>query len=442
MQGKLYSDCVERGCTEEEWKELAQRDYGVPFSFFDNKSTDTSAAQRYIEIATYFVLSPYSRVVLYREEGVIEGVYESGAGFLEAIRRNSIPMVRFFFPRLTAQVREYVGQVVIDMDVSFYIQAWVEAMTLLFPNYSPGYSVRKQLAIYEKEPSQLSATELFFLIRNGNATEDLYQEGLFRLTSASSRNAFNKLQGREFFISVIESGNLEHVNQLLSSFTSLPQDYTLGDPLPHTASKEERNYARGYMQAACFSAEVELVDFFLAYFYPERISPSPERISPSPERISPSPERISPSPERISPSPERISPSPERISPSPERISPSPERISPSPERTNLFPECVYSLLSGYSVHRKVIQVYSLLPRIELNSFQVSAFASSGNLDFILYYLSRVGGRGLVREIVQKNFGNIPVLVGLLPLLSASEVGTLAELGSPYPLSTRILQDA
>nr|WIL03115.1 hypothetical protein Cbor_244 [Cedratvirus borely] len=397
MQGKLYSDCVERGCTEEEWKELAQRDYGVPFSFFDNKSTDTSAAQRYIEIATYFVLSPYSRVVLYREEGVIEGVYESGAGFLEAIRRNSIPMVRFFFPRLTTQVREYVGQVVIDMDVSFYIQAWVEAMTLLFPNYSPGYGVRKQLAIYKKEPSQLSATELFFLIRNGNATEDLYQEGLFRLTSASSRNAFNKLQGREFFISVIESGNLEHVNQLLSSFTSLPQDYTLGDPLPHTASKEERNYARGYMQAACFSAEVALVDFFLAYFYPERISPSPERILPLSERISPSPD---------------------------------------------LFPECVYSLLSGYSVHRKVIQVYSLLPRIELNSFQVSAFASSGNLDFILYYLSRVEGRGLVREIIQKNFGNIPVLVGLLPLLSASEVGTLAELGSPYPLSTRILQDA
>ncbi|SOB74268.1 hypothetical protein BQ9231_00385 [Cedratvirus lausannensis] len=393
MQGKLYSDCVERGCTEEEWKELAQRDYGVPFSFFDNKSTDTSAAQRYIEIATYFVLSPYSRVVLYREEGVIEGVYESGAGFLEAIRRNSIPMVRFFFPRLTTQVREYVGQVVIDMDVSFYIQAWVEAMTLLFPNYSPGYSVRKQLAIYEKEPSQLSATELFFLIRNGNATEDLYQEGLFRLTSASSRNAFNKLQAREFFISVIESGDLEHVNQLLSSFTSLPQDYTLGDPLPHTASKEERNYARGYMQAACFSAEVELVEFFLAYFYPERMLPSPER-------------------------------------------------ISPSPEQTNLFPECVYSLLSGYSVHRKVIQVYSLLPRIELNSFQVSAFASSGNLDFILYYLSRVEGRGLAREIIQKNFGNIPVLVGLLPLLSASEVGTLAELGSPYPLSTRILQDA
>ncbi|SHO33296.1 Hypothetical protein BQ3484_228 [Cedratvirus A11] len=400
MQGKLYSDCVERGCTEEEWKELAQRDYGVPFSFFDLKSTDTSAAQRYIEIATYFVLSPYSRVVLYREEGVIEGVYESGAGFLEAIRRNSIPMVRFFFPRLTAQVREYVGQVVIDMDVTFYIRAWVEAMTLLFPNYSPGYSVRKQLALYEKEPSQLSATELFFLIRNGNANEDLYQEGLHRLTSGSSRNAFNKLQGREFFISVIESGNLEQVNQLIPSFTSLPQGYTLGDPLPHTATREERNYARGYMQAACFSAEVELVDFFLAYFYPERVSPSPERVSPLSERI------------------------------------------SPSPEQTNLFPECVYSLLSGYSVHRKVIQVYSLLPRIELNSFQVSAFSSSGNLDFILYYLSRVEGSGLVREIVQKNFGNIPVLVGLLPLLSASEVGTLAELGSPYPLSTRILQDA
>ncbi|QIN54356.1 hypothetical protein [Cedratvirus kamchatka] len=387
----FYSDCIERGCTEAEWRELTEQDYAVPASFFDLKDSDTSPAQRYIEIATYFVLSPYSRVVLYKEQGVIEGVYESGAGFLEAIRRNSLPMVRFFFSRLTEKVRDYVGQVVIDMEVTFFIQAWVEAMTLLFPNYSPGYGVRKQLAIYEKEPSQLSATELFFLIRNGNATEDLYQEGLFRLTSASSRNAFNKLQAREFFISVIESGNLEHVNQLLSSFTSLPQNYVLGDPLPYTAIKEERNYARSYMQAACFSAQVELVDFFLDYFYPERSSSASS---------------------------------------------------STSSGRKDLFPECIYSLLSGYSVHRKVIQVYDLLSRTELNSFQVSAFASSGNLDFILYYLSRVEGRGLAREIIQKNFGNIPVLVGLLPLLSASEVSALAELGSPYPLTARILQDA
>ncbi|SPN79499.1 Hypothetical protein BRZCDTV_379 [Brazilian cedratvirus IHUMI] len=373
----LYSDCIERGCTETEWRELAQRDYGVPTSFFNLKDVDTSPAQRYVEIATYFVLSPYSRVVVYPEQGVIEGIYESGAGFLEAIRRNSIPMVSFFFSRLTPQVREYVGQVVIDMEVTFFIQAWVEAMTLLFPNYTPGYGVRKQLAVYEKSPEQLSATELFFLLRSCSLGEEqLYREGLYRLTSGTSRNAFNKLQGREFFISVIESGNLEHVNQLLPFFTSLPDSYTLGNPLPHTASKEERNYARGYMQAACFSAEVELVDFFLAYFYPER---------------------------------------------------------------TNLFPECVYSLLSGYSVHRKVIQVYNLLPRIELNTFQVSAFARSGNLDFITYYLSRIqGNQTLIREILQSNFGNIPVVISLSPLLSASELSTLK---APYPLTRRILEE-
>lgn len=379
----LYSDC-----TEAEWRELAKRDYGVPVSFFDLKDIDTSPAQRYVEVATYFVLSPYSRVVVYPEQGVIEGVYESGAGFLEAIRRNSIPMVRFFFSRLTPKVREYVGQVVIDMEVTFFIQAWVEAMTLLFPNYTPGYGVRKQLAVYEKSPEQLSATELFFLLRNGSPEEGelLYQEGLYRLTSGTARNAFNKLQGREFFISVIESGNLEHVNQLLSSFTSLPQGYVLGDPLPSTATKEERNYARGYMQAACFSAEVELVDFFLAYFYPERSLSA-----------------------------------------------------SDSSERENLFPECVYSLLSGYSVHRKVIQVYNLLARVELNTFQVSAFARSGNLDFILYYLQRVGTNAtLIREILQSNSGNIPVIISLSPLLPASELSTLK---APYPLTRRILEE-
>jgi hypothetical protein len=81
------------------WREKAVSEFGISARFFNLVRT-IPAAQRYLQIKTYYLLSPDSSTRLYRDTGYVEGVYTSVAGYLEAQARGDREMGLFFYSRL------------------------------------------------------------------------------------------------------------------------------------------------------------------------------------------------------------------------------------------------------------------------------------------------------------------------------------------------------
>nr|WIL04272.1 hypothetical protein Clen_342 [Cedratvirus lena] len=95
------------GCEWNLWREKAKLDFGVSERFFDLLRT-LPGAQRYLQIKTYYFLSPDSATRLYLDSGYIEGVYTSLAGYLEAKARKNHQMALFFYSRLKEEEKNLV----------------------------------------------------------------------------------------------------------------------------------------------------------------------------------------------------------------------------------------------------------------------------------------------------------------------------------------------
>nr|WIL03281.1 hypothetical protein Cbor_429 [Cedratvirus borely] len=97
-------------CSWKLWREKAVADFGISARFFDSIRT-LPGAQRYLQIKTYYVLSPDSATRLYKDTGYVEGVYTSVAGYLEAQARRDREMGLFFYSRLREEEKSLLEPV-------------------------------------------------------------------------------------------------------------------------------------------------------------------------------------------------------------------------------------------------------------------------------------------------------------------------------------------
>ncbi|SPN79153.1 Hypothetical protein ZAZAV_190 [Cedratvirus Zaza IHUMI] len=87
------------------WRDKAVADFNISPQFFDLVKT-LYGFQRYLQIATYVELSPLSGVRVYKDTGVIEGVYEAYAGYQEAKARKDPEMLLWFANRIKPEQQE------------------------------------------------------------------------------------------------------------------------------------------------------------------------------------------------------------------------------------------------------------------------------------------------------------------------------------------------
>nr|WIL04683.1 hypothetical protein Cduv_203 [Cedratvirus duvanny] len=81
------------------WRDKAVIDFNISPQFFDLVRSITGP-QRYLQISTYVKLSPLSGVRVYKDTGVIEGVYEAWKGYRQARLRKDPEMVLWFAERI------------------------------------------------------------------------------------------------------------------------------------------------------------------------------------------------------------------------------------------------------------------------------------------------------------------------------------------------------
>lgn len=95
--------------TWEFWSEIALRDYQVPVAYFDlSRERNLSGYERYLEIASKFELLPQH--ALSKKGDQVYGLYEAFAGLMEAVNRNDLQFVDFFFSRLKERPREILKE--------------------------------------------------------------------------------------------------------------------------------------------------------------------------------------------------------------------------------------------------------------------------------------------------------------------------------------------
>ena len=117
---ELKKYCFTHECNWNIWKEKAYKELGVYYEFFDNSNTfpnPLSGLERYLSLMSYKKLTPLSTVRVYKS-GFIEGVYESLAGALEALRRASVEGLEVFVPRLKNQALFYFTEQIIGKEIT------------------------------------------------------------------------------------------------------------------------------------------------------------------------------------------------------------------------------------------------------------------------------------------------------------------------------------
>nr|WIL04723.1 hypothetical protein Cduv_243 [Cedratvirus duvanny] len=141
---KLYDICADkenrvRGALECDnladkaniWKNKALIEFDVPLAFFDlalDRPILPSPSQRYVEVATYFNLQPFSQAVL--ENGEVEGVYESTQACIEAVERRDDRMTEYFFSLLSPSEKIYVKKHLLDTQTSDFASRLVYGIQL------------------------------------------------------------------------------------------------------------------------------------------------------------------------------------------------------------------------------------------------------------------------------------------------------------------------
>nr|WIL03369.1 hypothetical protein Cplu_167 [Cedratvirus plubellavi] len=102
-EGSTFGNAFD--CEWKIWRDKAIADFNISPQFFDLVRV-LSGPQRYLQIASYIKLTPLCGVRVYKDTGVIEGVYEALAGFREAIFRRDPEMLFWFANRVKPEQEE------------------------------------------------------------------------------------------------------------------------------------------------------------------------------------------------------------------------------------------------------------------------------------------------------------------------------------------------
>lgn len=239
------------------WVERAEEEFGVPEGYFNLwPFREIGEEERFREIASSFQLGSYSSVRLVNGD-TVEGVYESYAGLLEALKRNDVVMVEYFWSRLKPFQKEYLKE---HSSLSGY-------PTIEEKNpYGLGEEVvRKGLAV----PERLSTEVVYYIAERGYLPALRELERLYGHTE-------------NLLMTAIISGNVTFLDSILPSYFSLRDGVSVANIpiLPFDAERtsfplynvtfgqtdksrkliQERSYV--LLGNAVRSCNVQIVDFF------------------------------------------------------------------------------------------------------------------------------------------------------------------------------------
>lgn len=206
------------------WRDKAVVDFGVSPEFFDLVKT-LSGPQRYLQIASYVKLTPLSGVRVYKDTGVIEGVYEAYAGYVESHKRKNIKMMSWFYNRLNSQQKKALG-----------LRNTAEKQRI---------DLERLQWIWEKKARK---------------KERIMKYGFGHLAR------------------VIETGNLKNLDSIIHNYFTLPQGFSIEKDMPKIPFWEPfvlqelplQNTSTGnihlIMKSAVKSGDTRIVDFFRSIF--------------------------------------------------------------------------------------------------------------------------------------------------------------------------------
>ena len=223
---ELKKYCLTNECSWNIWREKARQELSIPYEFFDNSNNfpkPLTGIERYLTLRSYFKLSPLSTVRVYNN-GTIEGVYESLAGTLEALKRDSLEGLGVFLPRLKPSGKRYLT----------------------------GLLHGKELTLTEK-----TALDMFGVDTSDvNVKSPRLLQRIIRGDSDAFLDAFSEKQTPSFYRAVISSGNIEMINTIIHLI--LPGLESL-EQVP----KKEYKPNFGYLNAALFSCNPMVLKFFM-----------------------------------------------------------------------------------------------------------------------------------------------------------------------------------
>nr|WIL03234.1 hypothetical protein Cbor_178 [Cedratvirus borely] len=219
-------------CDWDIWRDKAVTDFNISPQFFDLIRV-LSGPQRYLQVASYFKLTPLSGVRMY-EGSIIEGVYEAFKGYEIAQKRRDGDMVLWFFNRLKPEARKQVKS---------------------------AYSVLLELKEKKAVEARLSISEPF------EEEEDKY----FYLIEATKKGRVDILDHnihdlfrlpKDFSISrdVPKHGNYNNANFWKK------KGYLLDLPLQELDEDIEDTFLEKLLEASLESGDTRIADFYLSIF--------------------------------------------------------------------------------------------------------------------------------------------------------------------------------
>jgi hypothetical protein len=376
------------------WVERAKQDFGVPEAYFRLwPFRGMSEEERYREIATLYQLGTYSSVRLVNGD-TIEGVYESYAGLMEALKRNDVVMVEYFWSRLKPHQKEYLKEHSPGTDGNFTAVDFLYSLL--------GYPV--EVDLNKRGPYEMGE----YIVAQGLPVPDnLSTEVIFYMAERNYLPALEKLEEefgytREFLETVIISGNVAFLDRILPHYFDLPEGETVSEipilpfdperkvfPLYDIFSPDREKIAKlaySLLASAVRSCNVQIVDFFRSLC-----------------------------------------------------------GVDVLPER---------SILYLTRVHRRPVDAFSILQRTNIDrvDFRYYSIWDYGDINLILYILLRsnltLPGNNLtlpennlqesLERIIASNLGNIPLLVTMLELYPQYQQTSELDM---YPLSRSILEN-
>ncbi|QIN54342.1 hypothetical protein [Cedratvirus kamchatka] len=363
------------------WIEKAEREFGVPEAYFNLwPFRGMSEEERYREVASLYRLGPYSSVRLVNGD-TVEGVYESFAGLLEALKRNDVPMVDYFWSRLKPYQKEFLREGFVETHANFTAVNHLYALL--------GYPPLEEI---KHNPHEVAEDIMF---QGLPVPDNLGDEALFLLAEKGYLPALDRIEkdygfGKELLEATLSTGDVDYLDRILPHYYTLPQNFSVRDIplLPFDAERESFPlYDLSGVKAkldflspsllfdAVRGCNVQIVDFFRSLY------------------------------------------------------------------QVNVLPGRYLRQLTHF--HRRPVDAFCILQRTRLEKvdFRYEDLWKWGDVNLILYILLKKNIQKLPKRIIESNLGNIPLLVTLLQLYPNYVPPNPKTLEDPemYPLTRAIL---
>ncbi|SPN79412.1 Hypothetical protein BRZCDTV_326 [Brazilian cedratvirus IHUMI] len=215
------------------WRDKAVVDFNISPQFFD-LITVLSGPQRYLQIASYVKLTPLSGVRIYKDIGVIEGVYEALAGFTEAYFRRDPEMLLWFANRVRPEQERELQ--------------------------------KRPFASWNKKKEALETIKLW---------EDKEKEPLLYYPPEDGAYSF------AYLALVLEQGRLDILDKIIHRYFTLPEGFSIEKDIPYTPFWELENNPALYdlplqdtpeqdfvalISPILLSGDTRIADFFRSIF--------------------------------------------------------------------------------------------------------------------------------------------------------------------------------